>query len=617
MCGIAGFVNFDRAPAAAAAVRRMAAAMCERGPDDEGVFAHGNVAIGMRRLSIIDVEGGHQPIFNEDRSIAIVLNGEIYNHVELRRELESRGHVFSTHSDTEVIVHLYEDFGMAAVQHLNGMFAFAILDMRKNLLWLARDRLGIKPLYIVRTSAQFAFASDIRALRALRPLELRKDALWEFLGLGYSAAPGTFFSGVEKVPAAHGVTVEGDRVTMARYWELREFGTWQGNIEEAAEQLRGLLEDSVRLQLRSDVPLGVFLSGGLDSASITALAARALWRPLTTFTIDFAGKQSADVPLARLMAARCQIEHFEFVVSEEDLVQAIDDICPLLDEPILDTALLPTFVLSRHARMRGIKVLLSGAGGDEIFGGYLRHWPARACSPTWVAESLPPPLCRPVAALWSMLQPSRGLRASDPFLAWSGSICGANYHGLRMAVRERAGYEGMRKSIHREFAAMSGLEARHGRVMGRMRVDLDKYLVEDVLALSDKGTMAASVEGRVPLLDHRLVEFAFSLPTEVSCPAGQPKGLLRHALKGLLPSEVLSRGKDGFSAPLVRWFSQSGAFNLRRELVDDPVPPVAEVFDPARMQALLRNDASRRDSASTLFGLYLFSRWWRAQVGKR
>lgn len=617
MCGIAGFVNFDRAPAAEAAVRRMAAAMCERGPDDEGVFAHDNVAIGMRRLSIIDVAGGHQPIFNEDRSIAIVLNGEIYNHVEIRRELEARGHVFSTHSDTEVIVHLYEDFGLQAVQHLNGMFAFAILDTRKNLLWLARDRLGIKPLYVARTPTQFAFASDIRALKALRPLTPRKDALWEFLGMGYAAAPGTFFTGVEKVPAAHGITVNGDRVKMARYWELREFGTWRGEVDDAAEQLRGLLEDSVRLQLRSDVPLGVFLSGGLDSASITALAARALSRPLTTFTIDFAGKQSADVPLARLMAERCRTEHHDFVVTAEDLVQAIDDICPLLDEPILDTALLPTFVLSKYARMRGIKVLLSGAGGDEIFGGYLRHWPARAGSPTWVAESLSAPLRWPIAAVWSMLQPSRALRASDPLLAWSGSICGANYHGLRTAVRERAAYEGLRQNIHREFEAMSGLEARHGRVMGRMRMDLEKYLVEDVLALGDKGTMAASVEGRVPLLDHRLVEFAFSLPTEVSCPASRPKGLLRQALKGLLPSEVLSRGKDGFSAPLVRWLSQGGAFNLQRELVDDPVPPIAEAFDPAGMQGLLRNEKSRRDSAVTFFGLYLFSRWWRAQVGMR
>lgn len=615
MCGIAGIVNFEARDVLKDELQAMTRRMVYRGPDDEGFLCAGRVGFGMRRLSIIDVGGGHQPIYNEDGTVAVVMNGEIYNFKELRMQLKSRGHVFKTDSDTEVIVHLYEDKGADAVHELNGMFGFALWDARRGAVWVVRDRLGIKPIYFLRDRARVAFASDLNALRGAGELTLSADALLQYLALSYVPSPATIYQGVEKLPAGHFIWIESGNVAVKRYWEIREMGTWQGNGEAAKEQLRALLVDAVKLQLRSDVPLGVFLSGGLDSSTIAALAAGQITEPLRTLTIEFTGKGAADARFARVVAEQYRTQHAEIAFGTAAALEGLDDLLRRLDEPIGDSAIIPSYLLSKYARDNGLKVLLTGAGGDEIFGGYSRHWPSRFGSPTWIADTLPGPLRRGVSALWSQWQPTRGARMGDPIVAMAAGISGVDLHAMRCLLRDRESHNTMLAAIQGEFAELPAMEQRWGRAYGRMSLDVRKYLVEDVLALSDKATMAASVEGRVPLLDHRVVEFAFSLPSATNLADGRPKGLLRSAMTNILPAELLGRSKEGFNAPVHLWLDGSGEMGIAEELIETPVALVRELICPRTLRVLLNDPRARHAAASTLFSLFLFNRWCRVQHG--
>jgi len=392
MCGICGITNFFNCPVKTDELKAMISPMKHRGPDDEGYYLEGNTGIAMCRLSIIDVEKGHQPISNEDQSIWVVLNGEIYNYIEIRKYLKKKGHVFRTNSDTEVIVHLYEEKGLNALEYLNGMFAFALYDSQLKGLWLVRDRLGIKPLYYVELNKRFMFSSDLNSINTLHRFDIDEGSFLKYLGFAYIPTPNTIYKNVKKLYPAQYLWIKNGNITCNRYWTLPEKQMWNGGNCEAKVKLEELLADSVKLQLRSDVPLGVFLSGGLDSSGIVAFASKAGFNQLNTMTINFKSKNGEDSKFAREVSSQYESIHTEIDFGWDTLVKELDELINFLDEPVSDSAIIPTFLLSKIARDKGIKVILTGAGGDEIFGGYLRHHQSLIGSPRWIAENLPKPV---------------------------------------------------------------------------------------------------------------------------------------------------------------------------------------------------------------------------------
>lgn len=614
MCGVAGIFNFNNEPVRQGQISAMTNRMVERGPDDDGSYIDGPIGLGFRRLSIIDLEGGHQPLTNEDETLYLVFNGEIYNHIEIRNELLAHGHVFRTKSDAEVILHLYEEKGIRALNDLNGMFAFALWDGKKSNLWIARDRLGIKPLFYIKDRNRFIFASDIRALRAVLQAELNPDAIIKQIALGYVPDTETVWQSVKRLPPAHYLSIGGaGEIACRRYWAVTDFESWLGGENDAAERLEELLTDSIRLQMRSDVPVGVFLSGGLDSSSIVAFAARTTNERLRTFTIDFVGKGSRDAYYASEVSNRYATEHTQIQMSREDALGGIEDLLAMMDEPLADSAILPAFLLSRVAKAQGIKVLLNGAGADEIFGGYLRHWPGRIGSPTWVAERFPYPIRRFVTWPWSLIQPDRALRAISPVNAWASSVSGINLSLCRQLLLEKNAYEKLTTAISAEFSEGLMRESQLGYTYSRMLLDVSTYLPGDVLALTDKATMAASVEGRVPMLDHRLVEFAFALPSKISLLDGKPKGLLRKVMATRLSAGLLNRRKEGFNAPVSEWLQQGGAINIAEELLHNRCDLLGEILNLAELGALLQKPRNYGLASTTIFSLFLLNRWCNAQ----
>jgi len=615
MCGIAGILNFKRDPVRLEQLQAMTDRMVERGPDDDGFYLSGAVGLGFRRLSIIDLAGGHQPLSNEDGSLQLVFNGEIYNHVELRAQLISRGHIFRTKSDAEVLLHLYEEKGVKALDDLNGMFAFALFDSQREALWIARDRLGIKPLFFAKGVDKFVFASDIRALRAVFPADIDSQVVLQYLALAYVPGRNSMWKGVKKLPPASYLWVEaGGKISCTQYWSENSFGAWQGSISEAKEQLNELLLDAIGLQMRSDVPVGIFLSGGVDSSAIVSYAAKCTDKPLRTYTINFLGKGSSDAKYARLVADRYATNHMELQMDAAEAVWAMDELLLRIDEPISDSAIFPTYFLSKAAQKQGVKVLLNGAGGDEIFGGYDRHFPPKIGSPTWVAQSLPPILRSAIAHIWEKFDSDRGMRAANPMFAWGCGISGVSMGGCKSLLRDPSSFKRMMSTLIEEFSDIANSSIGTRYTYDRMALDLKTYLPGDILSLVDKASMAASVECRVPLLDHRLVEFAFSLPASINFLNGNSKGLFKEVLSKNLPMDLLGRKKEGFNAPITAWMQTQGALNLKEELLGNPVTVVTDLFSMKTLENLLANRTKSHRISETLFSIYLFNRWFRSQT---
>lgn len=604
MCGIFGIMHFDGAPVTEATLSRMGSRMVHRGPDDEGHWIQGGVGIGMRRLSIIDLAGGHQPISNESGDVHIVLNGEIYNYRELRAELAARGHRFSTHSDVEVVLHLYEDMGEACLERLNGMFALALYDQRNQRLWLARDRLGIKPLFYRHLENGLAFASDLGSLAAIADAELDADSLIAYLGYSYVPEPRTIYRDIHKLECASEMIVENGQVRSSRYWSADRLEPWHGSVAEAAERLEELLLESADLQLRSDVPVGIFLSGGVDSSAVAALAAHVNGtQAVNTFTIDFVGKGGKDATYAARVGEHIGATHECITVGIDEQLAALDELLETMDEPMSDSAIVPTYILSREARKRGIKVLLSGAGGDEVFAGYSRHFPGHVGSAAWIAHH--PWVRLPFRLAMAAHRPHWGRRFANPARNFAVTISGANLEFLHQALRDSANYEALLERIDRDFApatARSEIE--------RMRLDLDNYLPNNVLPLTDKATMAASVEGRVPLLDHRIVEFAYSLPAHVNISGGKEKGLFNSVLDEYMPASVLSREKEGFNAPMSDWSTKlSDRIDQEMKALH---PSLERLVDSEVIERWRRHLRKRKYAGESLYALYTLNRWLRA-----
>ena len=624
MCGIVGIAGgVADGRAGLDAVRRMATAITHRGPDDEGfhVAEHGGVVLGMRRLSIIDLAGGHQPIANEDESVWVVCNGEIYNFRALRAELEALGHRFRTHSDVEVLVHLYEEYGDDFIKRAAGMFAVALWDSRNARLILARDRFGQKPLYYTLAAGGLAFGSEIKALLQLPAVRAQIDrpALREYLSMGYASAPRTLFKGILKLPPASRLVWDGREARIESYWALPETVRSDSTEEESIALVRNELRRAVTDHMVSDVPIGAFLSGGIDSSAIVALMAEQSERPVKTYSIGYAGRGTAEhyneLSYASVVARRFATEHHEIPV-QPDVTALLPKLLWHVEEPISDSAVVTTWLVSELAA-QSVKVILSGVGGDELFAGYTRylgdHYGRRYRRvPAWVRGRIIKPLAGalPSGRQSRLMDLSRYakkfLQASE--LPWQEQyrlyveICSAE-NVAALVLGETGGPDGFDRALRAEHAT--------DPLLRLMRVDSRTQLPEDLLLLTDKVTMATSIECRVPFLDHRLAEAAAQVPAALKMPGGRMKQLLKSALVGIVPDEILNRGKRGFGAPMGAWF-KSELRALRDALLSRRVIESRGLVSwPAVSNLIAQHDANREDFSDLLLVLVNLEIWCR------
>ncbi len=609
MCGIAGFVRGSGArPDDDAVLGAMCRAIYHRGPDDEGRMTTGGVALGMRRLSIIDVAGGHQPISNEDGSVTVVFNGEIYNHHDLHARLARGGHRLATRSDTETLVHLYEDEGVGMLDSLRGMFAFAIWDARRQQLFVARDRLGIKPLYYRDTPDGVAFASELRAILAdgtFRPA-IDPASIAMYLSFGYVPDPWSVLQGVRKLPPAHYLTWSRDAgIGIQRYWSASRPELPRADEEEVIEELRRLLDDAVRCHLESEVPLGAFLSGGIDSSTVVALMSRAMDRRVQTFSIGFDESEFNEAPHAGAVASAIGTDHTELIV-RPDVDSLVEDVVGGFDEPFSDSSALPTLLVSHLARQK-VTVALSGDGGDELFGGYTRYLGAlrsRAVRGRTLrrllrgAALLLPPGTQGRGWLLNRTRGRRGRYAGNialPLPVAEGGVA------LEEVARRVAPFDTLldpwfERAAGRDFASQM------------MLVDLETYLPGDILTKVDRMSMAVSLEARVPLLDHHVVEFAAALPSRFKMRDGTGKWILRRAVEGLVPPRVLQKPKQGFALPLVHWFRTT--LRHRLQALQRPDAPIREFTEPNAVGRYVREHLDgRRDHTGVLWRLMTLDIW--------
>jgi asparagine synthase (glutamine-hydrolysing) len=621
MCGIYGILRLDGAPVAPDALAPMARLTVHRGPDDEGAHLDGPCALGMRRLSIIDLAGGHQPLSNAEGTLWLVANGEIYNFRALRRDLEARGHRFRTGSDCETILHLYAEHGDDFVRHLNGMFAFALWDARRRRLLVGRDRLGIKPLYVHGDGKRLAFASEAKALLALPGVraELDPDALDAYMSLGYVPAPQSIFAGIEKLPPATLLVAEAGRASAQRYWRIPAAIDRELTAAEWAERVRARLDEAVRMQMVSDVPIGGFLSGGIDSSTVVGLMAKHSDRPVKTYAIGFSGGDAEafynELPYARQVAQRFGTEHREILV-KPDVVGLLPRLAWHMDEPIADTAFLTTYLVSEFAR-REVTVILSGVGGDELFGGYQRylgnHYQA-------YFERLPAWLRRTLVTASDRLPGDRHSRVLNLLRLTKGFLASAD---LPFEDRYRSYVEVFPRDETRRLRRANGAarrdalgeafrQATSDDALNRMlAVDAETQLPDDLLLLTDKMSMAVSLECRVPLLDHELVELAARMPESVKIRGGELKHALKVAVADLLPRDILDRRKRGFGAPMGAWLRDELAA-VTRELLSPRAVAARDLFDSAEVSALVAaHAASRVDGTDRLLALLNLEVWCR------
>jgi asparagine synthase (glutamine-hydrolysing) len=616
MCGICGLVAGEReGHPDQGAVARMSGRLVHRGPDDDGLFCEGPVALAARRLSIIDLAGGHQPIASEDGSCVVVQNGEIYNYRELKRELEGRGHRFATDCDTEVLVHGYEEWGEAFVERLRGMFAVALWDKRRQRLLLARDRFGIKPLYYRHAGGGLSFASELKAMLELPGFsrEIDPQAVSAYLAFNSIPAPLTIFKEARKLPPGFLLAWEGGEVALRRYARPGPTSAGEvrnGSTEELAAELREVLDDSVRAHLVADVPVGVLLSGGVDSGGLAALASRHVGEPLRTFSIGFEEEGFNELSRARLVAERYGTDHHELIL-RPDAVELFPKLVEAFDEPFGDSSALPTYLVSELA-VSEVKVALSGEGGDELFGGYY----------TYVADLLARRVGRLAALARPLAEalPSRTDRVGFDYKAKRFARAAAlppleRHHGWKeiFSPQARAELAGPGASawdpldLYRERYA----ETEGAAPLARMQdVDLGIYLVDDLLVKTDRLSMAHSLELRVPFLDPKVAEFAFGLPTRLKVRGLAKKRLLRSALEPLLPREIVHGRKQGFSIPIAGWL-RGPLQPFAREVLAPSAIARQGLLDPAAVTPILdRHCSGQEDLSRQIWGLMALTLWF-------
>ena len=629
MCGIAGFADAAfggradqgraRLDAEFNLVHRMCDVIRHRGPDDEGIHVEPGLGLGMRRLSIIDLAGGRQPIHNETNTIWVVFNGEIYNYRELRAELESFGHQFYTSSDTETIVHAYEQWGEDAFSRLRGMFGIALWDQPHRTLLLARDRAGQKPLHYAERGGRLYFGSEIKSLLAAGAVDpaLNLAALDHYLAFLYTPRDASIFEGVRKLPPGHCLRWRDGRADVRQYWQVGARETFAGSEAEAVQALGEVLQDAVRSHMVSDVPLGAFLSGGVDSSAIVGMMARASSRPVKTFSIGFDDPEFDELEHARTVARHFGTDHHEFVVRPDGL-SILDDMIGHFDEPFADSSAIPTWYVSEIAR-RHVTVVLSGDGGDELFGGYDRYLPHPRVARF---DRLPLPGLRTAASLaWPLLP--HGARGKNFLRHVAQDSAGRYVDSIAMfQADERASLyaPGVRSAL---AGNAEGVLARHFDRFAdlphdsrMMRFDFETYLPEDVLVKVDRMSMAHSIETRVPILDNLVIDFAATLPARLKIRDGRRKHILKETLRPMLPPGILDRRKQGFGIPLGTWF-RGGLTGLFSDVLDAPRTRQRGYFEPAFVSRLLKEHlAGERDHTLRLWQLLVFELWHRQYLDK-
>jgi asparagine synthase (glutamine-hydrolysing) len=629
MCGITGIMQFGRGEQVDPAVlRRMCAEMVHRGPDDDGIFTEGPVGLGMRRLSIVDLTTGHQPISNEAGDVWIVFNGEIYNHLELRQQLLARGHVYRTHSDTETIVHLYEEYGRDCVKHLLGMFAFAIWDRRQQKLFIARDRLGIKPLYYRLTRENFLFGSEIKVIHAHQGItrEFHRAALPEYLAFGYLSGEETFYNGIRKLMPGH--TMELDQrgeIRIESYWDipLADDPDAPRSENDYIHKYRDLLENAVKSHLMSDVPLGVFLSGGVDSSAVAALMTKIRQEPVETFSVGYAEQAYSELPYARIVAKHLNSVHREVLLTRQEFFDSLPKLIWHEDEPVVWPSSVALYFVARLARER-VKVVLTGEGSDETLAGYTRYaFTLKNAAADRVYRRMVPSMLRRQVRSWisdsTWIGATAQRKLAHTFLAKDGASWSSFYFDNFFSAFSEKDQAGL---LTDDLAREVGPGAAYHNVLGYwerssgeplrrlLYTDIKTYLVE-LLMKQDNMSMAASIESRVPFLDHMLVEFATRIPQHLQLRGLGGKQILKKAVEDLLPHSILYRPKLGFPTPWSGWLAGPQLDSIQSLLLE-PRSLSRGYFKHAAVERLFQEHrASHRDHYDRIWRLLNLELWHR------
>jgi asparagine synthase (glutamine-hydrolysing) len=627
MCGICGKLEFDlNRSVSPGLLKSMADTIHHRGPDDEGYYVSGPVGLGFRRLSIIDLKTGHQPLSNEDGAVWIVFNGEIYNYRELREDLLSKGHIFRTQTDTEVIVHLYEEMGEACVQKLRGMFGFAIWDERKRQLLLARDRVGIKPLYYWESGDAIVFGSEIKAILADPAVQVRcrPEIVDRFLKFNYLPGEDTLFENIHKLAPGSTLVVSNGRTKTRQYWDL-EYDPAPRSFRQAKDELIEVIDESVRLHMISDVPVGLLLSGGVDSTAMLSLSSSRTEKRLSTFTVGFSSAEIADErPYARMAAERYGTDHHEMTISASDFADFLPKYAWHMEEPVCEAPAVALYYVSKMAR-ESVKVLISGEGGDEAFAGYQTY---RGIAWTERLKRVLGPLNRPASALLSGVgRHMNSARANKyaPLLATpfedsyysrsSGPATLFNERPMELysldflrKVNLDFAIEPIRRCMHREV--------RGGCINRMLYTDTKTSLPDALLLKADRMTMATSIELRVPLLDHKVLEFAARLPENFKVRGFSTKHIMKKAFEDRIPEPILNRRKTGFPVPFGRWF-QTDLRNFVHDLLLDRRAMDRGYFNPARIEKLVREQSESGRYSTEVFSLISLELWHREFLDRR
>ena len=635
MCGICGIFDAQGALyAGEPLVRQMAASLAHRGPDNDGFHESAHCALGHRRLRIIDLSPlGHQPMSNEDGSLWISFNGEIYNYLDLRPELIDRGHHFRSQSDTEVILHLYEDEGEDCLRLLNGMFAIALWDQRRRRLLLARDRFGKKPIYYYTDGRRLLFGSELKAILAdpAVPREIDPQALADYLSLGYIPCPRTIFRGISKLPPASWLSAEIDPAGGSlrvrgpeRYWKLQYRPDTRLTEEDCVTEIRRLVRDATRIRLFSDVPLGAFLSGGLDSSAVVAMMSELNSKPVETFSIGFDQASHDELGFAEIVARRFGTHHHTFRCAP-DALEALPTLVHHFDEPFADDSAIPTYYVSKIARQH-VTVALSGDGGDEVFAGYTRY--AEALRRERTASYLPGAMVR---GMFRMLADICPLHQRGWGVLHRHGLTSIDAYQADLSVflpREKAALADPRGALSPVAASVTNdpafqrlrrlaAEAGTGDLLSQMQYsDQMLYLPDDILVKVDRASMIVALEARAPLLDYRLSEFLATVPAELRYRERTKKYLFRRAMEGILPAEILERPKMGFGVPLVHWFRKESA-GFARDVLLSSAARQRGLFRAQEVEHILDcHAAGRRDLSMKIWALLFFELWCRSWLDR-
>ncbi len=625
MCGIAGWINLEnskRQPDPGPVLHSMCNAITHRGPDSEGIWADDTVALGMRRLSIIDLKTGDQPVFNHDKSVVVMMNGELYNYREVRTDLEKRGHRFLTQTDTEIVPHLYDEYGDDFVEHINGMFAIALWDSKLKRLILARDRYGEKPLYYGVFDNRLIYGSELKALLAHPAVsrEMDPDAFRQYLSFDYVPAPRSIFKNISKLPAAHMMTVAEGKMDVRRYWNLsfKKNGIVKP-FDKAAAELRDLLSDSVRMRLVADVPLGVLLSGGVDSSAVAAFAVQHASETVRTFSIGFTEDSFDETRYARQVAKHLGTDHHEEILSAAKAGDLISEIGTWLDEPLSDGSLIPTYLLARFVR-KHVTVALGGDGGDELFAGYPMYYghkvaAAYSAIPQFLRSGIIEPAVNmlPVSTrnLSFDYRAKRFVRSANyetiaRHHSWFGSFTPDEQDSLlTQDVRARSS-----GSVYSEAKSLLDICDAAGEIEQMQYLDINFYMAEDILSKVDRASMAVSLETRAPFLDPRIGQFAASLPLNYKLRGRKGKYILKRSLEGLLPPDVMTRSKKGFGIPIAQWLK--GRLNpLMHDLLDAKRIHEQGLFEARYVDKLMeQHEKGLASNHKQLWTLLVFQLWY-------